>query len=120
MTAIEAVSAASATFSAVRRSNPDRSMLRTVSAYPNTNASTTASTTVARLCRPSQVPMTIPRTSPIAQPVRQCSVACAAIDQVAGRGSSCVGSMHRVLVVTHALDYTPRGYIRPATWTLTS
>ena len=110
MTAIEAVSAASATFSAVRRSSPDRTTLRTVSAYPKTNARTTASTTVARLCQPSQVPMTIPRTSPIAQPVRQCNVAWAAIDQVAEGGLGRVAGVHRVIVVAHGRIIPPGVY----------
>jgi hypothetical protein len=75
ITAMEIVSAASATGIAAPSASPLRSNGTIVSEYPKKNASTTASAIVCQLPHPSAVPMIIPSTSPIAQPVRQCAVA---------------------------------------------
>lgn len=75
ITAMDSVSAASATRKAVRKSTPARSTPRRVSEYPKKKASTIASTVVARFPQPNAVPITMPSTSPMAHPVRQCRVA---------------------------------------------
>ena len=71
ITAIETVSAASATPSACRNGTPAASTGRIASVYPKKKASTIEIAMLPALCQPSAVLITMPRTSPIAQPVRQ-------------------------------------------------
>src|SRR5690606_26141033 len=83
ITAMETVSAASATLTAAFRDTPARTTANRVKEYPKTKARAMASTIVGTLPHNSDVPMTMPRISPRAHPVRQCSVAFTAIAQVA-------------------------------------
>ena len=77
--AIDSVSAATTTPSAVLNATPAFKSVRIDKKNPKKNARIVEITTVGALLHPNAVPSIIPITSPIAQPAIQCNVALKAI-----------------------------------------